>query len=146
MGLETGTYISDLVVTNPTSSDPKNQGDDHVRLLKSTIKTTFPNITGAMTKTHTELNSVTDRGLIAGQTWTGTHTFAATTYGVTATLGDSSTKYATTAFVAGTAFSSALPAISASTAGQVVSNDGTTGAWRQMTGNDLYNYYNNGGF
>ena len=32
------------------------QGDDHIRLLKSTIKNSFPNITGAMTATHTELN------------------------------------------------------------------------------------------
>lgn len=58
MALETGTYISDLVVTNPTSSDPKSQGDDHFRLLKNTIKNTFPNITGAVTPTHTELNYV----------------------------------------------------------------------------------------
>jgi hypothetical protein len=57
-GLETGTYISDLVVTNPTSSDLASQGDDHLRLVKSTIKTTFPNITGAVTPTHTELNFV----------------------------------------------------------------------------------------
>lgn len=57
-GLETGTYISDLVVTNPTSSDLASQGDDHLRLLKNTIKTTFPNITGAVTPTHTELNYV----------------------------------------------------------------------------------------
>lgn len=56
MGLETGTYISDLVVTNPVSSDPKSQGDDHFRLIKSTVKTTFPNITGAVTGTQSELN------------------------------------------------------------------------------------------
>jgi hypothetical protein len=58
MSLETGTYISDLVVTNPTASDPKSQGDDHLRLIKSTVKTTFPNITGEVTPTHTELNYV----------------------------------------------------------------------------------------
>jgi len=56
MGLETGTYISDLVNTNPTSSDPKSQGDDHLRLIKATILTTFPNINGAMTSTEEELN------------------------------------------------------------------------------------------
>ena len=56
MGLETGTYISDLVVTNPVSSDPKSQGDDHFRLIKSTVKTTFPNIDGAMTASEEELN------------------------------------------------------------------------------------------
>jgi hypothetical protein len=58
MALETATYISDLVSTNPTASDGKNQGDDHLRLLKSTIKTTFPNVAGAVTPTHVELNYV----------------------------------------------------------------------------------------
>ena len=58
MGLESGTYISDLVVSNPASGDLKSQGDDHIRLLKSTIKTTFPNVSGAVTPTHTELNYV----------------------------------------------------------------------------------------
>jgi hypothetical protein len=104
MGLETGTYISDLVTTNPTSSDSKSQGDDHLRLIKSTIKTTFPNITGAVTPTHTELNyvdgvtsaiqtQIDSKGAIAGQTWTGNHNFT------TQSAGDNSTKAATTAYV-----------------------------------------------
>ena len=58
MALETGTYISDLVATNPTATDPKSQGDDHLRLIKSTVKVTFPNISGAVLPTHTELNYV----------------------------------------------------------------------------------------
>lgn len=58
MGLESGTYISDLVATNPLSSDLSSTGDDHIRLLKSLIKATFPNISGAVTPTHTELNYV----------------------------------------------------------------------------------------
>ena len=58
MGLETGTYISDLVTTNPAGSDDPSQGDDHLRLLKTTLKTTFPNVTGAVTATHTELNAL----------------------------------------------------------------------------------------
>lgn len=59
MGLETGTYISDLVATNPTASDPVAQGDDHTRLLKSTIKASFPNINGAVTPTPAQLNRLT---------------------------------------------------------------------------------------
>ena len=59
MALETGTYISDLVSTNPTVSDNISQGDDHIRLLKATIKATFPNITGAVTSTQAELNKLT---------------------------------------------------------------------------------------
>jgi len=56
MGLETGTYIDSLNTSNPGATDSVAQGDDHIRLVKSTIKNTFPNITGAMTATHTELN------------------------------------------------------------------------------------------
>ncbi len=58
MGLETGTYINSLDINNPTGTDPKSAGDDHLRLLKSTIKATFPNLTGAVTPTQTELNYV----------------------------------------------------------------------------------------
>lgn len=58
MSLETGTYISDLVVTNPASGDDAVDGDNHLRLIKSTIKATFPNISGAVTPTNTELNFV----------------------------------------------------------------------------------------
>lgn len=42
MALETGTYISDLVTTNPAAGDAKSQGDDHIRLIKSTLQATFP--------------------------------------------------------------------------------------------------------
>lgn len=136
MGLETGTYISDLVVTNPTSSDPKSAGDDHLRLLKSTIKTTFPNITGAMTKTHTELNTVTDRGLIAGQTWTGTHTFPATTYGVTAAFGSSGVAYATLDYVNAVSFNTVLPAQTGN-ATKFLQTDGSAASW-QKAGSLIY--------
>lgn len=56
MALETGTYIDDLNVNNPASTDGLGQADDHMRLIKSTIKSTFPSITGAVTSTHGELN------------------------------------------------------------------------------------------
>jgi len=42
MALETGTYISDLVSANPPGTDAISQGDDHIRLLKSTIQASFP--------------------------------------------------------------------------------------------------------
>jgi len=56
MALETGTYINSLVATNPTATDPKSEGDDHLRLLKSCILASWPSVTGAVTATHTELN------------------------------------------------------------------------------------------
>ena len=56
MGLETGTYIDSLNSSNPTATDAVSEGDDHLRLIKSTVKATFPNISNAVTSTHTELN------------------------------------------------------------------------------------------
>ena len=58
MALESTTYIDGLVTTNPTGTDPRSQGDDHIRLVKSTLRSTFPNVAGAMTATHTELNLI----------------------------------------------------------------------------------------
>jgi hypothetical protein len=61
MALEAGTYISDLVAANPLAADGSGQGDDHLRLIKSCLKATFPNITGAVTPTHTVLNGLDAR-------------------------------------------------------------------------------------
>lgn len=58
MGLESASYPNQLVATNPTGSDPKSTADDHIRLLKSVIQTTFPNLTGAMTAAQADLNKV----------------------------------------------------------------------------------------
>lgn len=63
-GLETGTYISDLVATNPLGSDLASTLDDHIRLVKSTTKATFPNLNGAVSATDEELS------LLAGKTGT----------------------------------------------------------------------------
>jgi hypothetical protein len=71
MGLESATFINGLVDTNPTSSDNANQGDNHLRLIKSTLKATFPNITGAVTVSHTDINSVTGKLNLTGGTLTG---------------------------------------------------------------------------
>ena len=57
MGLETATYISDFNVNNPTQNDPVGEGDNHIKMIKSALKTTFPSITGAVTGTHTAINS-----------------------------------------------------------------------------------------
>ena len=56
MGLETGTYIDSLNSSNPTAGDAVSEGDDHLRLIKSTVKATFPNLSGACTSTQAELN------------------------------------------------------------------------------------------
>lgn len=57
MPLESATYIDGLVATNPVNAtDEVSVGDDHLRLLKSTIKATFPSLTGAVTASQAELN------------------------------------------------------------------------------------------
>jgi len=43
MGLESASFISSLVSTNPIQTDLKRQGDDHLRLLKAVLQGTFPN-------------------------------------------------------------------------------------------------------
>ncbi len=133
MGLETGTYISDLVVTNPTSSDPKSQGDDHFRLVKSTIKTTFPGVTGAVTPTHTELNYVDGvtsaiqtqldlKSPLASPALTGTPTCP------TADTGTSGTQIASLDYVIATSLSASLPGQTGN-AGKLISTDGVDGFW-----------------
>jgi len=63
MGLETGSTISSFITSNPTSSDPVNQGDDHLRLIKSVLKAQFPSAAGngfatAITATEAEINAL----------------------------------------------------------------------------------------
>lgn len=58
MALETATYINGLNAANPTASDSIADGDNHIRLLKSTIKATFPNIAAAVTADAAELNKL----------------------------------------------------------------------------------------
>jgi len=56
MGLETVTNISDLNAANPTGSDSPSDGDNHIRNIKTALKTDLVNITGPVTATQTELN------------------------------------------------------------------------------------------
>lgn len=73
MALESATYISDLNSSNPAASDAISTADDHLRLIKSTIKATFPNITGPMTRTQAQLNNALDK---TGDTMTGALTLS----------------------------------------------------------------------
>ncbi len=82
MALETGTYISALVSSNPPGTDGKSQGDDHLRLVKSTLGATFPNasrafyfpdVPAAKTTTYTILPS-DENALIFGDASAGDFT------------------------------------------------------------------------
>jgi hypothetical protein len=64
MGLEVATYINGLVTSNPAGTDDRSQGDDHIRLIKSVLKNTFPNLDGAITITDEQINSIATPGII----------------------------------------------------------------------------------
>lgn len=186
MTVESASYISQLDTTLPTAADLISEGDDHLRLTKTVLKTQFPNFgttaiaasaaevnysvgvtsaiqaqlnakapaasptfTGTATlPATTSIGTVSDaeiarltgvtspiqaqinaKGAIAGQTWTGAHDFTGATPMVpTAAGGDSSSKAASTAFVAAAAFTASLPNQSGN-AGKFVTTDGTTASW-----------------
>ena len=60
MAKETATYISQLVPTNPVASDSVSVGDDHLRMLKTVLKTQFSGLTGttAISASEAELNLI----------------------------------------------------------------------------------------
>lgn len=42
MSLETASWVTQLNSSNPTASDPVSEGDDHLRMLKTVLKNSFP--------------------------------------------------------------------------------------------------------
>lgn len=63
MTVEAITYISDFNTALPGANDPLQiEGASHIKGIKSGVKNTFPNLTGPVTATQTELN------LLAGKT------------------------------------------------------------------------------
>lgn len=49
MPLESATFVQDLVASNPVgATDPKSDGDNHIRLIKQALKNTFPDANEAI--------------------------------------------------------------------------------------------------
>ena len=116
MALEAATYISGLNANNPVgASDPKSQGDDHLRLIKSTVLNSFPNITGPVLSSQTELNLLDG---VTGVTGTGnlvlsnSPTFSGPATGSGAGLTNLNASELTTGTVPGARFPATLPAVS----------------------------------
>ena len=42
MALESASWITQLVATNPVVGDPVGEGDDHLRMLKTVLQNSFP--------------------------------------------------------------------------------------------------------
>lgn len=62
MGLESSvTHIHELEASNPASTDPLSQIDDHLKHIKTALLNTFPDIEGAVTVTHGTLNGLDGR-------------------------------------------------------------------------------------
>lgn len=55
-GVEVATKISELVATNPPGSDPKSEGDNHLRLIKAVLQDVFDD-SGATIKTTLPIES-----------------------------------------------------------------------------------------
>ena len=150
MTVETASYISQLDPTLPTAADPKSEGDNQLRLVKTVLKTQFPNfgtaamnasvaelnyMVGVTSLVQTQLNTLTSaKAAKAGDTYTGAHDFTGGTIAVpTATVGDATTKAASTAFVSATAFNASLPGQTGN-AKKFVTTDGTNAAWAHIYG------------
>jgi len=62
MPLESASFITQLVSTNPPGSDQVSQGDDHLRLIKTVLKAQFPNFTAAaVTSTNAQLDTAVSK-------------------------------------------------------------------------------------
>ena len=62
MGLESATWVDDLIITNPIGTDTIPQGDDHLRLIKTVMKNTFKGFSKAFyapTTTSSQTSTVT---------------------------------------------------------------------------------------
>lgn len=144
MSVESATYISQLDATLPGINDPKSEGDDHLRLTKSVLKSQFPNLgAAAVTPTATDLNVMT------GAATTGAIGLKVTTQSAS----DNTTNAASTAMVqaailASSGISASLPAQSGN-AGTYLTTNGSTPSWSSVPpaiGSTLYLNANYGGF
>lgn len=72
MGIENAQYVNQLVPSNPLSTDSVSQADDHLRMIKSTLVATFPNLDAPVTATAAQINNPVPAGAII--MWSGSAT------------------------------------------------------------------------
>lgn len=124
MTVESASYISQLDATLPAAGDQKSEGDDHFRLIKSVLKTQFPNLgtAAAVTPTAAEVNLLVNAGT-TGAAGLRVATQAPLTNSTLA----ASTAYADAA-VSAASFTTALPSQTGNS-GKLVTTDGTNASW-----------------
>lgn len=104
MTVESAVYINTLDATYPAGNDARSEGDNHLRLLKTVLKATFPYVTGPILVGQAEINHLSGvtsnlvsqlaaKAPLASPNLTGTPTAP------TASAATNSTQIATTAFV-----------------------------------------------
>ncbi len=137
MGLESAGFISELDPANPAGGDIKGLGDNHLRMIKLSLRQQFPNFTPiAVNATCVELNylvgltsnaqtQLDSKVASLNAALTGTPTAP------TAAFGTSTTQIATTAFVAAQAFSLNLPGQLGNT-GKYLRTNGTVATWEEV--------------
>lgn len=81
MAIESATFLTQLVSSNPPAGDPVANAADHLRLIKSVLQASLPNINAAVTATPKNLNSdtVPVGGIIM---WSGATTAVPTSWGL----------------------------------------------------------------
>jgi hypothetical protein len=104
LAVDSATTIAALNTALPTGADPKSEGDDNFRHIKTVIKAAFPNVAGAVSATDVELSRVA--GVTSGvqaqldaKAGTASPAFSGTPTVPTASNGTSTTQAASTAFV-----------------------------------------------
>ncbi len=60
MPAESASYIHQLNKNAPQGGESISDGDDHLRVIKTSILGTFPEVKGGVTTSHTDLNKVPD--------------------------------------------------------------------------------------
>ena len=58
MTVEAAGFIDDIDPTQPPGTDNFSEGDNHLRNFKKSVQDSFPNVSGEMSATHTELNNL----------------------------------------------------------------------------------------
>lgn len=143
MSVESATYISQLDSTLPSATDLKSEGDDHLRLIKATLKAQFPSLGAtAITTTAADLNAVT------GASSTGAAIKVTTQTATDNTTNAASTAMVQAAILASSGISASLPAQTGNS-GKYLTTDGSAASWGTVppaTGSTLYINNSYGGF
>lgn len=99
MAVEVTSWVNGLDPTKPNgATDPKSEGDDHIKLIKQTLFNCFGNVGGSIVASHLELAT------LVGATGSGVTALKV----ATRPAGDSTTYPANTAFVANAISSATL--------------------------------------